>query len=94
MALGIKIHSMHNAKVVLTIRKLAIGKHKDDKSPSWHLEFNEVILRATSHGDSSMEWTTTILDAPALKFDHKAPNAIVIVHGWTSKLKPQTLLKP
>ena len=80
MALGIKIHSMHNAKVVLAIFKLAVGKHKDDKSPSWHLEFNEVVSRAASHGDSSMEWTTSILDAPAPKFDHSAPNAIVIVH--------------
>jgi hypothetical protein len=55
MVLGNKIQSMHNAKVVLAIFKLSIEKHKNDKTHGWHIEINEVVSRAASHGDLHME---------------------------------------
>ena len=51
----IKIKSMHNAKIVLGLAKLKIGKRKGDLTPDWHIEVTELVSRAASHVDSTME---------------------------------------
>ena len=78
--LGVKIKSMHSAKIILGLAKFKIGKRKGDTAPGWHIEVTEVVSRAASHMDSTMSWSTQILEAIPVFFDTDAPNAILVLH--------------
>ena len=77
---GIKIKSMHNAKIVLGLAKFKIGKRKGDLTPDWHIEVTELVSRAASHVDSTMEWSTQVLEVKPVEFNVDAPSAILILH--------------
>ena len=77
---GIKIKSMHNAKIVLGLAKFKIGKRKGDLTPDWHIEVTELVSRAASHVDATMEWSTQVLEVKPVEFNVDAPSAILILH--------------
>ena len=83
---GIKIKSMHNAKIVLGLMKLKIGSRKADLTPDWHIEVTELVSRAASHVDSTMEWSTQVLEVKATEFNVDAPSAILILHEMFREL--------